>query len=78
MGFAKSGGEPIYRKKAWKRRMEAERDACGHAWQWDPSDRLMRCTKCGEARLARDGDNAPEWWKEAPVIIRTEGSGTDF
>ena len=44
MGFAKSGGESIYSKKAWKKRMEAERDACGHAWQWDPSDRLMRCT----------------------------------
>ena len=71
MGFAKSGGS-IYRKKDWKKRMEEEaraRDACGHVWEWDPEDRVMRCYKCGGARMATETDR---------VVPRVENGDTDF
>ena len=70
MGFAKSGSS-IYSRRKWKRRLEEQmRDnSCGHVWQWDPEDRLMRCYKCGSARLPTDVDQ---------VTPRMEGTGTDF
>lgn len=69
MGFAKSGTSSIWNKRQWQRKAQAERNACGHVWQWDPEDRLMRCYKCGGARLATDVDR---------IEPRLEGSRTDF
>jgi len=70
MGFAKSDSNTIYNRRKWQRAMEKEPDTCGHVWQWDPEDRLMRCYKCGGARLAQPSEEGP--------IIRTENSDTDF
>lgn len=56
MGFAssKSGNSTIWNKRRWDRRLAPEhrdRSECGHVWEYDPADRLMRCYKCGGARL---------------------------
>lgn len=71
MGFAKSGDNSIYKRRAWKKRLEEQTDrpACGHVWKWDPEDRLMRCYKCGLARLATDVDR---------VTPRVENGPTEF
>ena len=69
MGFAKSGGSSVWNKKSWQKRMEEERTACGHVWEYDPEDRLMRCYKCGQARLPTDADR---------IKPRMEGTDTEF
>lgn len=70
MSFAKSGSS-VYSGREWKRRLEEQvRDnGCGHVWQWDPEDRLMRCYQCGKARLPTDADH---------VGPRLENGPTDF
>lgn len=71
MGFAKSGGDRVWSRRQWQRKMEEERarDVCGHVWQWDPQDRIMRCYKCGGARIATETDR---------FTPRMEGTDTDF
>lgn len=87
MGFAKSGTN-IYNRRRWKRQLEERRDDyCGHVWEWDPEDRMMRCYKCGGVRLPTDADKiGPSRAQDARrdnaadtgLIIRIENGDTDF
>lgn len=73
MGHAssKSGSSTIWNRRSWNRKLNAQRqrDECGHVWEWDPKDRLMRCYKCGGARLPTDADK---------LQPRMENTDTDF
>ena len=77
MAFSKSDSSSIYSRRAWQKNLQKkygkkapqDDNACGHVWQWDPEDRLMRCFKCGQARLPTDADK---------LEPRMEGTGTDF
>ena len=73
MSFSKSKSSSIYKRREWQRKMQKKAteagDSCGHVWEYDPEDRLMRCYKCGRARLPTDADE---------LTPRVEGSGTDF
>lgn len=62
-------------------------DYCGHVWEWDPEDRMMRCYKCGGVRLPTDADKiGPSRAQDARrdnaadtgLIIRMENGDTDF
>lgn len=68
MGHAKSGTS-IWSKRQWQRKAQEERAECGHVWQWDPADRMMRCYKCGGVRLPTDVEK---------IVTRTENGDTDF
>ena len=70
MGFASSKSGGIYNRRKWKGQLEERRDdGCGHVWEWDPADRMMRCYKCGGVRLPTDVDK---------IVTRTENGDTDF
>lgn len=77
MGFAKSGDNSIYKRRAWKKRLEEDREApCRHE-DMRAENGFMVCQSCGFMRLAYAWEDVgkPPDWKPKP---RVENGPTDF
>ena len=78
MGFAKSGGEPIFSKKGWKKRLEEKEPGCRHE-QWQGIDGIMYCKQCGMARMPEPWEDDGRDYSAVDLVKpRVENGDTDF